>query len=409
MTSRTIISLLATVLLLSCKTHVPKVDNGVDNNQKFPYRIDLSENSEKPEEVTLSTIGKDLEFIALETTPISLMGEILRIEFTSDYIFITAYPSNGLLQFDRNGKFIRIVGSRGRGPGEYLQISGFCTDQKTEKIYICSCWSYCSILEYNFIGQYIRSIDLPLQIQGFLVYDTIGLVFQIADYSPSAAGIITGDKNYSFLDYNLIITDLECNPLFKLKRYFMRNSNAEFGQSAFYYFNNELHFQQFGVDTLYALKNYTHETYANYNLGKRKMDPNIIFTRSNSIELKSKLENDIWISSIQENQDYLFIKLNLGFTDRSKYYIFNKHNLKTTLIKEDQFKNDLDGIITFWPKYIYNDSILVDYVNAFTLIDAYRKESLINPTGKNKEYTDKLKEITNNLTETSNPVLVVLR
>lgn len=400
------------VLLLSCSNNSRNSlanDNRLIDSIKLPYFIDIEKQLRKEKSVSLSSIGKELEYIPLETTPNSMMGEILTIQFTTDYIFITAYPSNGLLQFDRKGKFIRIVGSRGRGPGEYRQISGFCLDQNTKKIYINSCWSDCEILEYNFNGQFIRSFKQPLDIDGFLVYDTIGFVFEVADYSPSAGGMIPGGRDYSYLENNLIITDFACKPLFKIKRNFMRYSNFLTNGPAFYYFNSMVHFQQFGVDTLQFLKQKKLEPYAIFNLGKSKMDPNLVFSQSNSEDVKKQIESDIWIRLVLENPDNLFTKISFGLSDSSKYCIYNKKTLETSLLKGTGIINDIDGGIKFWPKYVYGDSILVDYVNAYKLLEVIRRNSSSDAIKKNKINSIALDKVINNLTETSNPVLIVLK
>jgi hypothetical protein len=401
-----------TIFLLSCSNNSRNSlvnDDKTINSNELPYHIDIEKQLKKGKSVSISSIGKELEYIPLETTTNSMMGEILRIEFTTDFIFIVANPCYGLLQFDRNGKFIRIVGSRGRGPGEYRQISGFCLDQSTKKIYINSCWSDCEILEYNFNGQFIRSFKQPLDINGFLVYDTIGFVFEIADYSPSASGVIPGIRDYSFLDNNLIITDFECNPLLRIKRHLMRNSNFGTGEIAFYYFNHILHFQQFGADTLYALNGNKLDPYAIFNIGKNKMDPNIIFTPTNSDEVRKKIEDDIWIKSVLENPDNLFIKIIVGISDSSKYCIYKKETSETYLLKENGFENDIDGGIKFWPKYVYEDKLLVDYVNSYELLEAIQNNSSGDLIKKNKINSGNLVRVIKNLTKTSNPVLIILR
>jgi hypothetical protein len=38
--------------------------------------------------------------------------------------------------FDRNGKFIRKIGSIGRGPGEYVHYFNFTVDENSESVYV---------------------------------------------------------------------------------------------------------------------------------------------------------------------------------------------------------------------------------------------------------------------------------
>jgi hypothetical protein len=395
--------------LLSCSnnsrnSHVN--DNTTIDSIKLPYFIDIEKQLREEKSVSLSSIGKILEYIPLETTPNSMMGDIQNIQFTTDYIFITARSAYGLLQFDRKGKFIRIVGSRGRGPGEYRQIRDFCLDQNTKKIYINSCWSSCEILEYNFNGQYISSFKQPLDDNAFLVYDTIGFVFEVADYSP---GVTLGARDYSFLENNLIITDFTCKPLFKIKRNFMRNSNYIFQGPAFYFFNSKIHFLQFGVDTLKVLEQNKLVPYAIFNLGESKMDPNLNSYQSSSEDIAKKVAGDISVRSVLENTDNLFTKISFGLSDSSKYCIYNKKTSETSILKENGIENDIDGGIKFWPKYVYGDSVLVDYTNAYKFLETSRSNSSGNFIKNSKINSVAFDKVIKNLTETSNPVLILLR
>ena len=285
------ISVFGILFLISCGESANKSKEKNEktlNSSEPPYQINLESDQKKEQSVFLSSLGKELEYIPLETNPNSLIGDNPHFKFTSDYIFVADAPYGRLLQFDKTGKFIKQIGANGRGPGEYTTASSFCIDQRKERIFIMSCWSKCRIMEFDFDGKYIQSFDLPWDSNGFLVLDTLGFVFQVADYSPSAGGVIPGNRDYSFLENNLIITDFKCKPLFKVKRHFIRESNLEGSSIAFYYYDNELRFQQFGVDTLYILKKNKLEPFAVFNLGKSKMDPNVKFGRSNA-EIQEKI------------------------------------------------------------------------------------------------------------------------
>ena len=55
-----------------------------------------------------------------------------------------------------------------------------------------------------------------------------------------------------------------------------------------------------------------------------------------------------------------------------------------------------------------NDSILVDYVNAYKLLEEIKSNSLSDLLKKAAKVFVTLGKVINNLTETSNPVLIVL-
>ena len=125
--------LIGTQFFTSCSNPNPKTN--VKNETIsviLPYHVDLEKNLNNVSSIPLSSIGKELEYIPLETSTNSLIKRIDQIVFTDSYIFISDF--NKLLQFDRSGKFIRQVGSNGRGPAEYIYVMGFCVDENHRKI-----------------------------------------------------------------------------------------------------------------------------------------------------------------------------------------------------------------------------------------------------------------------------------
>lgn len=368
----------------------------------LPYSIDIERNIKKSLSIPMSSIASRLEYIPLETINNSLIGEIRLLEFSSNYIFIVA--GSKLFQFDRKGKFVRQVGATGRGPGEYNGINSFCIDEKSEKVFVLTRWPS-RLLEYNFNGDFIESSNIPWESTQMLLYGAIGLVFHIAD-----------DSNLTtHSGYNLYITDFQGNIIQQFKRHFIRESNLLINNVPLYFLNDKLHFKQYAVDTLYILESGRFEPYAIYNLGKEKMDPNLRLvlsassTPTNAI-LENEYENKIEIKDILENQKLLFTKVSSGLTDSLLYFIFNKETYETTTLNNGGFFNDLDGGLTFWPKYVYQkDSILVDYCNSFTLLTSFRNSRSKDLREKYGGNFTKLENIIKELDEMSNPVLIILR
>ena len=300
----------------------------------------------------------------------------------------------------RKGNFLRQIGADGRGPGEYYGITGFCIDPKNKKIFVNS-YNGRKILEYDFNGSYIIFFNQPWRSYQFIVYDTTGIIFHFTNDNDSTI----------YSKYNFYITDYELNPIYKIKRHFIRKSNIAAREIPLYYFNNILHFKQYTVDTLYTLENEMPKPYAIFKLGENKLDPNIMFDgrNPNVAEMIKEIENYFEISKILESENYLFTNIAFGVADSSKHCIFNKQSAETTIIEDDGFKNDIDGGIRFWPKYIYNDSILIDYVDAFKFLSMLKNEESNSLKGEGKIRVDKLEILTKKLTESSNPVLIVLK
>jgi hypothetical protein len=109
---------------------------GCSGNQAQPQAgqvIDLSGIWDNPEEIMLSSIATEIEYIPLETSLQCLLGDAgsLRVTFLDQYI---AVNSNGLRLFNRQGKFLRTIGGIGKGSQEYTSSGRFVIDVKEERV-----------------------------------------------------------------------------------------------------------------------------------------------------------------------------------------------------------------------------------------------------------------------------------
>lgn len=213
----------------------------------------------------------------------------------------------------------------------------------------------------------------------------------------------TNDPGFSW-----IVSDINAKPILKLKNYHKRvNGSGGIWKSPLYVFNDKAHFMEYGSDTIFILKEKLPEPYALINMGGMKMDPDPKLTL-NTRETIDRLNKKLWLRVINENFRYLFITSWWGFTDSTNYCIFNKQTLETKFISKDGFFNDLDGVVSFWPKYIYKDSILVDYIDAFKLLSIMDKRRSVTTKENGRNTSDQLGLLCKQLDKTSNPVLIVL-
>lgn len=108
-----IIIVIIVVLLFSCKREV---------NEAVRVKVDI----EKAEDVLDVTEYFSPEYIILETNEKCLIGEIHKAVIYSDYVLVLDKEiSKGVYLFNRSGKFIRQIGSKGKGRGEYLYLEDF--------------------------------------------------------------------------------------------------------------------------------------------------------------------------------------------------------------------------------------------------------------------------------------------
>ncbi len=104
-------------------------------------------------EINLSELADDISYVPIDNSfPIGLIYEPKY--FNKNSIYISALNS-GIMLFDRNGKFLRKIGSIGRGTGEYTHYFNFCVDEKSESVYVMI-QSLKIIKVYSKTGNFLR-------------------------------------------------------------------------------------------------------------------------------------------------------------------------------------------------------------------------------------------------------------
>ncbi len=353
----------------------------------LPYIIDIEKNIDNVKELPVSLIAKNLEYIPLETKKNCLLRKVSKLVFTDSFIFVSDF--NKLLQFNRKGKFIRQIGKNGKGPGEYVYVMSFDIDYYSNQVYIMD---YSPRIEvFDFSGNYIRQFDRSKIISyQFLGFDKDKLIFHFANMP----------KHYDPTEVSLMITDTKGNPLKEFKNYKKRKSKPGImvSESPLYSYNNKFYFMEFLNDTLFSVEEDKLKPYAIIKLGNWKMDPDP--TCKDKKEIK-ELESKLWITRIIENEKFLFINMEFGFNDSLKFCAFNKRKGELTVLRNSSLQNDIDGGFSFLPKYIYNDNIFVDYMDASVFLEK------ITSTGEISN--PELSQLTSQIKEDDNPILIIAK
>ena len=142
-------------LLFSCNS-TSNYSQTIENKNLFVVDIDKAE---KKDLLYLSTLFKNVKCIPLETTDNSLVGAISKILVYKGYIYVLDHSiAKSLFVFDNDGRFIRKIGSRGRGPGEYNEINDFTIDYDHGNIIITD---YGKLLIYDILtGKHKNTVSL---------------------------------------------------------------------------------------------------------------------------------------------------------------------------------------------------------------------------------------------------------
>ncbi len=124
-----------------------------------PLKVISSPNTITPLEqaIVVNDFSKYIDSMAivhLEATPESFITYIKKILITKNQDIIIL-NSTGILVFDHYGKFLRKIGSRGRGPEEYVALRDICLSNNYQQILALDCTN--QIITYNLDdGKFIK-------------------------------------------------------------------------------------------------------------------------------------------------------------------------------------------------------------------------------------------------------------
>lgn len=195
---------------------------------------------DKTEAIFLDSIVHNVRFVPLQTTSECLIESYSDIRLTGGKIFIHSDTpvQDAIFVFDMNGAFLFKIDSRGRGPGEYLEIKGFHVNVESGEILISD---VNKILIYDFNGMFLKSHSL----EGF---DPLGDLAFFSDCyflcAVSYEELQYSDKTINFMvkfdkDLNLISHTLPINKRYYFSTHFRRSQLLIHHKDTLFYIDPE--------------------------------------------------------------------------------------------------------------------------------------------------------------------------
>jgi len=344
----------------------------------------------------LSDIAKDINYVILETTSETLIGEISLLKIENDKILIYDKKVNQILLFSTQGKFLKKIGNVGKGPGEYTRVQDIILDEKRNKIIILAYdWT---LKEYNLEGEYISQFPIKYPFWMIRVLNDD----EIICYLPYPSTILSNGYSLSLLSEQG-----------KEKQLFMQRDVSH---------ANECHVGPGFVNYLYHDTVCIWESYFDtiYGVtGDHKMTPRWTFKHTNehcSVEQqqleKCDFENTYGFNQFVETKKYFFfsgyyhrrgLKLLYDKTNGKYHEVVYNHK-----ILNHGFHNDIDGGIPFWPAGAINDTCLYSVVDADRFLSLAENDYNKTIPAKNLEKQQILKQICSQISPMSNPILVLV-
>ena len=387
-------------------------------------KIEIEKNIDNFKPFTLSDLDCELEYVILESVPEAMLMDIRFIDISNNHIIVSDIDK--CLLFDRNGKFLLRIGSKGRGPSEnqffnqikILNDKIFLPDAMTSRI---------NIFDIN--GKFLNNVKSP----GYFYPLEGNSWMPITDstYLVHIPNIIGNEENRVLLiDNNGEILQKYVNTTFytngKDKAIFLMHAT-------FYKYNDNIYFKQLLNDTIWKLNDgYLNPTYK-IHLGKFEISFEY-YTLSWQL-FREKIADGITIENIFETREYIFFIMNFWRNYPFTFYkdsphspsgishypiigLFNKVDDNVFLVAPSNvdhqieptgIKNDIDGGINFMPRYAVNDTLIVSWFEAFELKMYVASEAFKNSTPKYTEKKNQLKQLEASLDENDNPVLMLVK
>lgn len=356
-------------------------------------------------ETNLSMLTDNVVYLPLELTDKSLVGQSPKIAVTEDYIIVRNYKYTPplLILFDRQtGKFIRNIGTMGRGPNEYSSVPENFFNSEENLIYALG--SNHNLMVYNLKGDLINDFKIPD------IFEVKGMPFSSGGFdayldSNTYASFVTNWTGKEKKKIVLFSKDsvIKIFPNYRSWNRIQSNTIHVFTlQNLFYHFENRLFFKEAFNDTLFEVK-------------KDILLPRYAFSLENysiPYELQGeylasgKLNKSITVDGFTENLNFVFFNIrNDGKTYLS--YI-NKKNNVLRVCSGNELTNSalIDDINGFLPitQFNFNDhNELISYYESFKI----KYWIKLNPE-KAQSLSKKFPWI-NNLDESGNPVIIIAK
>lgn len=380
-------------LVFSCNTH----DIGL-------YVIDPEKL--KGDIITMSDIADDITYIPLDNKyPI---GIIYNHKMTNGSVYLSA-KDNGVLVFNNEGKEVRKIGTKGNGPGEYQFCFSFAVDQKTGKVYVLDREK---IKVYSADGVFVSEITYGVYIGGGMA-DQIELFNSLISLSDGLRADYS-ENNWVFLD--------TLGNLVGAKKNSVVSEPTSFGGSNMYQFKDHLFYYNNFNDTVFSISNdLCYETKCLFDFGEHR--PPLDRPDVKSTEEFLKIADNV-CKVFYMFETNAFIVMEYFYPGESSYCFIEKGTKKSykalQIVEKNGRKgarpwltNDLDGGMPLTGSIRYNSNGNDEYIT--TLITASDLKTYVSgdefkkSVPKNPEKKADIERLANSLSETDNPVLMMVR
>jgi hypothetical protein len=380
--------------------------------------IELSKSNKFENELKLSDLAEDVEYVPLETNEKCLIGNRMpNPVLTDEYIFV------GNMQFDRKGKFIRHIHQTGQGPNEdFIRCTGY--DKKNKLIYMYGNYPPYRILVYDFNGKVVRTISNPLKDEpdssGGTSFFVSGI---ICDDNGNV--ILYPDYVFKQVMYKYVVISPDGKVIHKEKNYDVCTFKEGQGRgpimmditysSPFCKNQSEYYLKKDYNDTIFRINpDYTCSP-AYFIKQQKPITLEDAVKVSTNIIKSSELIGKNKITTVKDSKKYLYIHHAYNPNDKDNYrFVFSLYDKQTRQLTaniKQTIQNDWDGgmdIKTFYTSYM-EESVVCFSLQPFEMQEKLTAEHFAGSTAKYPEKKKALQTLVKGLIDDDNPVLMIIK
>ena len=338
--------------------------------------------SESPKEIMLNELASDIRYVPLETTDDCLMNnEFYIMQYTGEDII-----TSGIFHFDKNGKFLNKIGSKGQGPEEYLQGLFAFGDWKNKLLYAQNCTT---LTCYGFDGTFVRSIPTPqLNMGAAGLFDENHILYSNDIYYADKANPI---QLYMVDSQNGKTVSKWRGHLEENKKYGMILTSRDF----MYNYDNSLFYKPALENVIFKiLSPKKRQLVYKFDCSGKDID-----VSADEVDPKKRFQF-LSVYWAKETAQYLFV--NYGMKNISRLGIYDKEKKTFTNVT---IKDNLAGGYDIHPAWTSDDNhLLMVYYAGGLLQDKEKRYS----TGLLPERKKELDELLKNIKEDDNPVVILV-
>ena len=369
--------------------------------QPNPIEIKIDPKNMPEGNLRMSDLIESIEYIPLETTDECLIGNGVFYDFSDNYIIAGDYKGETAYLFDRKGKFMRPIGSKGGGPQDFTHLGYMWIDANSRYVVINTSGK---ALFFDLKGNFLFSTRFPIDDRQVSCYTQ-------EKFLRVAESYLLRDSSYYVFNLfdqkgRLIKEAIRSVPipLIADKAWRIAFKIIPIGNS--YEYENMLHVRETMNDTIYqidGLNNFIPKYV--FNLGKYRLTPEI---QGNLPRFRELAPNCVVPQYVAETTDYVLIYYN--YQDQYHYCYFDKAEGKTYAFNsKNGFPNDYDGGLDFF--FIMDKGQKNQYLSSYIQADEFtdpEKRTKLEPHGP-QSAVRAFEKLVKKVDPDDNPVIMIVK